>query len=160
MKFLRGLGLALLYFGVFFLCMVFTAMAFAQGWRFALGLLYLIWMAYFLCILLRAEFLRRTVLAAFVGYATGVLREADRFATPEFTELVSGLPDKWVGAVGVAFFFVFVALLPWLATALAERTRARWQALRDWLGARRQGRVSAEAGAQAESSARTRPAER
>lgn len=83
MKIVRGIALALLYFAVFFITMVFTTMSLLAGWQFGLGLLGIIWVAYFVCSLLRWKFLSTLVLAAFVGYATGLLRQVDQFTTPE-----------------------------------------------------------------------------
>lgn len=126
MKIVRGIALALLYFAVFFITMVFTTMSLLAGWQYGLGLLGVIWMAYFLCSLLRWKFLSTLVLAAFVGYATGLLRQVDQFTTPEQVDFISWLPSRWLAYVGLAFFFVFIAILPWMASMLADKCHAKF----------------------------------
>lgn len=126
MKIVRGIALALLYFAVFFITMVFTTMSLLAGWQFGLGLLGIIWVAYFVCSLLRWKFLSALVLAAFVGYATGLLRQVDQFTTPEQVDLISWLPSRWLAYVGLAFFFVFIAILPGMASMLADKCRAKF----------------------------------
>lgn len=106
--------------------MVFTTMSLLAGWRYGLGLLGAIWVAYFVCSLLRWKFLSTLVLAAFVGYATGLLRQVDQFTTPEQVDLISWLPSRWLAYVGLAFFFVFIAILPRMASMLADKCRAKF----------------------------------
>lgn len=126
MKILRGIALTFLYFAVFFLFMVFTAMFFRAGWQYGLGFLGGIWLAYFVFQLFRWKFVSNLLLAAFLGYAMDLLRESDKYTTPAQAEFVSMLPEHWVGTAGLAFFFVFVAFLPWLATALADKLREKF----------------------------------
>lgn len=129
MKILRGIALTFIYFAVFFLFMVFTAMFFRAGWQYGLGFLCGIWLAYFVFQLFRWKFVSNLFLAAFLGYAMDLLRESDKYTTPAQADFVSWLPERWVGLVGLTFFFVFVAFLPWLASLLAEKCRAKFNPL-------------------------------
>lgn len=124
MKVLRGIAVTCLYLAIAFLAMVLTSLSFHFGWMYAVVLLLAIWLVYFLGEFLRWKFLANPGLAAFVGYATGLLKETDRFTTPAQAELVSSLPSSWVGGAGLAFYFIFVALLPWLASVLATKLRS------------------------------------
>lgn len=126
MKILRGIALVFVYFAAFFLFMVFTAMFFRSGWQYGLGLLGGIWLTYLACQLLRWEFLSNLLLAAFLGYAIGLLRESDKYTTQAQADFVSWLPERWVGLAGLAFLFVFVAFLPWLASVLAAKFREKF----------------------------------
>lgn len=111
--------------GLGFLSLAFTAMTFSLGGLRPLALLGVIWGFYFVFQLLRWTFLSNVWLAAFVGFALGLLRELDRFDSHPWAHRFTGLPEEWIGRAGWAFFFIFVALLPWLATRLAERLTSR-----------------------------------
>lgn len=130
MKLLRCVAITLLCIALAFIAMVLTAMAFARGWGAGFGLLGLIWCTYLVFKLLPWEAAANVWLAAFVGYATGLLWQADRFVTDTQTEIVSRLPSTWVGAVGLAVYLIFVALLPGLANAVASRLKKATGGLR------------------------------
>jgi len=120
---LRTLGLTLLCFVLGFFSMVAAAMAFSHGWIYATGLLGIIWMVYFLCQLFGWKLAGNIWLAAFIGFASDVLRELDPFTSPAQADLLNKLPNTWVGTIGLACYFPFVAFLPWLASQLANKLR-------------------------------------
>lgn len=127
MKILRAIALIFLYFVVFLVTMALTAMCFRPGWQYGLGLLGGIWLAYFLCLLWRWNFVSTLFLVAFLGYATGLLKESDKYTTQAQAEFVSWLPSHWVGLAGMAFFCIFVVVLPVLASFLADKCRAKFK---------------------------------
>lgn len=121
---LRTLGLTLLCFIIGFCTMVAAGISFSNGWIYALGLLGIIWLVYFFCQLFRWKLAGDIWLAAFIGFASDVLRELDPFTTTAQADLLKKLPGSWVGTLGLAFYFPFVALLPWLASQLANKLQA------------------------------------
>lgn len=121
---LRTLALTLLCFMLGFCSMVAAAMAFSNGWIYATGLLGIIWLIYFFCQLFGWKLAGNIWLAAFIGFATDVLRELDPLTTPAQADLLNKLPNTWVGTIGLVCYFPFVALLPWLASQLAHKLRS------------------------------------
>lgn len=116
---IRVVSIALFYFVLVFLAMVVTALAFAHGWFYALGFLALIWTFYLLCQVFQWKPAGNIGLASFIGFATGLLRESDRITSDMPVQIISWLPQKWLGTIGLAFYFPFLAFLPWLASRLA-----------------------------------------
>lgn len=126
LKILRGIALTFLYFVVFFIAMVGTAISLHEGWLYVFGFLACLWLVYFICSLCGWKFLSTLVLAAFLGYGTAILRDTDRFTGPGHALWIDWIPADVLVYSALVFYFIFIALLPSSASMLADKCKAKF----------------------------------
>lgn len=122
LRFLLG---AVLVAGIGFVAMVLTSMVLAHSLRATAILLAAIWGLYLLWLVLDWRYGSKVWLAAFVGFGLGVLRLLDRFEPPDWLDIVATLAGHWLGYLVMAFMFIFVCWLPWLAQQVARNLTGR-----------------------------------
>ena len=112
---------------IWFLSLVFHAMAFKEGGIEWLAILLgIFWLIYLAGLWLEQSRITDTAWAMLLGYAIGCIRMLDMIPTQqEYAHWLRLIPKSIVGILALAFILIFVGVLPIIAKKIIESHKAK-----------------------------------